>query len=323
MVGLHASLVALLMASCSTAPLVPAGTAPATAEPTAALDAAMVDWIEFRTAVGLRADEAWVREVAANPASKVGSDAYEIPLLPDEVAFLEGRMQRIDDAKAFGESYAAEFPDGFAGAAIDSKRGDRLVLLYTKDVEIHQARLAVLAPAVRPEVRRATWTLEELTQFRSRIQADGTEDPRIKVYVPQVDILANRVLLDYRSDTRGLGDTLLSRFSSTGWLVVRWYGRLHPWDGPVGAIRLRVVDADGDPMVDFPCQFGTLNPDLGVEGGGGSTDSSGECLFEDLPIGPWEVTVLGRDEQVQRVLTSVETEVRAETTTVVRVQIPE
>ncbi len=189
--------------------------------PTPTLDPAIAEWIKFRMAVGLRADEAWVREVAADPASKAGSDAYEIPLLPDEVTFLEGRIRRIEDARSFGESYAAEFPDGFAGAGIDSKNGDRLVLLYTTDVEIHQARLALLPAPVRPEVRRATWTLEELTQFRSRIQADGTEDPRIKVYVPQVDILSNRVLLDYRSDNRALGELLLTRFSSTGWLVVR------------------------------------------------------------------------------------------------------
>jgi hypothetical protein len=110
--------VVVAMSACTSAPPAPTFNAPAaTADPSTAPDPAIAEWIKFRTAVGLRADEAWVREVAGNPASRGGSDTYEIPLLPSEVAFLLDRNRRIEDAHAFGASYGAAFPDGFAGEA--------------------------------------------------------------------------------------------------------------------------------------------------------------------------------------------------------------
>jgi hypothetical protein len=319
---LRAVVVAIALAACTSAPPAPSlGPPAASAAPSAALDPAIAEWIKFRTAVGLRADETWVREVAANPASRAGSDAYEIPLLPMEVAFLQDRNQRIEDAHAFGASYGAAFPDGFAGEAIDTEHGDRLVLLYTKDVELHQLRMAVMPPASRPEVRRAKWTLDELTDFQWLVTGGAGADPRIRFYSADIDVLQNHLRVNFSSNRRSVGDDLIKRFNSTGWLLPVWLGRLDPWNGPFGSLRIRVVDRDGAPKVDLPCRYTALDPDMDAANGG-DTNSKGECFFQGVPIGPYRVDILDRDEQVERLLKSVETEVVADETNIVRVVLP-
>jgi hypothetical protein len=55
---------------------------------------------------------------------------------------------------------------------------------------------------------------------------------------------------------------------------------------------------------------------------GGDTNSKGECFFQGVPIGPYRVDILDRDEQVERLLKSVETEVVADETNIVRVVLP-
>lgn len=323
MVKLGALVLAYLLVGCT--PALPSATNVAQATPnlppSPSLDPAIAEWIKFRTAVGLRADEAWVREVAANPASRAGSDMYEIPLLPDEIAFLQDRNQRIEDAHAFGASYGAQFPDGFAGAAIDTENGDRLVLLYTKDVELHRLRLTVMPTEFRPEIRQAAWTLGQLTLFQTMVNADTAPDPRIRIYGADIDILANHVRVNYSSNTRKLGDALIKRFNSTGWLFPVWLGPLDR-EGPVGALRIQVVDYSGVARTGLTCRFVSLDPDIGG-GGGADTNPAGECLFEEMPTGPYRIDILSRDEQVERVLKSVEAEVAAGEAQVIRVELPE
>lgn len=319
MAALAALLVAIVIVSCS--PVSPPATnvAEARPPPSPPLEPEIAEWIDFRSAVGLRADEAWVREVANNPASRAGSDAYEIPLLPREVVYLDGRNQRIEDSQAFGASYGATFPDGFAGAAIDTDNGDRLVLLYTRDLESHRLRLSVMSAARRPEIRKAIWTLEELTSFQAMVNADAAPDPRIRTYGADVDVLANHIRVNYSSNSRKLGDALVTRFNSTGWLVPVWLGPLDR-EGPVGALRIQVVDALGMPKFDLPCRYVSLDPDIGG-GDGGDTNPAGECSFEAVPIGPYRIDILDRDEQVESVLKSVVTEVVPWETRLVRVVI--
>lgn len=314
-------LVALLIAGCSSAPTSPATTAsPVEVSISPELDPAIVEAMRFRRGVGLRADEEWVRTVAANPAAVAGLETYEIPLLPEEVAFLQGRLGRIEDALAFAESYAAEFPNGYAGAAIDTEEGDRLVLMYTRDVEFHRLRLGLTPEDVRPEVRLATWTLDELKQFQSRVNAAAAPDPRIKLFGADIDILANRVKVNYGAARRDLGEALPEWFGSTGWLVPRWLGPVEPDHRPVGALVVTVVDGAGVPLSDLPCRYTSADPNFAAEGGG-DTSPVGRCHFEDVPAGTYRIDILEADERVERLLKSVEVEVAAGTTREVTVVI--
>jgi hypothetical protein len=318
--GLVACLIASLLAGCSSvSPSLKATPSFADTSP-GVTDPAIVEWIRFRTAVGLRSDEAWVRAVSANPAAKAGSDAYEIPLLPEEVVYLQGRMDRLDDARSFGQSYGAAFPEGFGGYAIDTKLGDRLVLMYTKDVDLHRLRVSMLQASTRPDVRQAMWTLKELEQFKALVEADRAPDPRIKILGADIDILSNRLRVNYTGTSMALGDTLVTRFGSTGWLVLRWLGPFEPGNRPVGALVVSVVGTNGEPISDLPCRYTSLDPDIRGEGGA-TTSPSGECRFDDVPVGVYRVDVLDRDEVVDRLLTSVEVDIAEGDTKVVRLVV--
>jgi hypothetical protein len=276
--------------------------------------------MRFRAAVGLQADEAWVHAVAANPLAQIGSETYEIPLLPTELAYLRSRSGLNEEKLAFGQTYGATFPDGFAGAAIDSSAGDRLVLLYTIGVAAHQNRLGLMPPQLRTDVRPATWTLVELQGFQSRIASNTAIDPRIKVYGADIDILANRVIVNFSAPTKELGDVLLSSYGSTGWLVPRWFGPTEPVDRPVGILLLTVVTAQGVPVPNLQCRYTSLDPTAPGDGGADTSDA-GECRFTSIVAGRYRIDILEPDERVDRILKSMEVVVAAGTTNDVRIVV--
>lgn len=299
---------ALVVAACS--PASPAATAVPTPETKASpfLDPAAVEAMTFRRAVGLQADEAWVRAVAANPAAIVGLQTYGIPMLPEEVVELERRLARIDDALAFGNSYGAEFPDGFGGAAIDPRAGFRLVLLYTKDVDLHRQRLGGMPSPLRPEVRQAHWTIAELEEFRANVTSATNSVSGIKIYGAAIDTLANRVIVTFGAADPELGGQLLGLFGSTGWLVPSWAGPIEAVDRPVGALLITVVDESGQPSSGLPCRYTSMEASNAAEGGGDTTDA-GQCRFTQVPAGRYRIDILEADELVDRLLASVEIDV--------------
>jgi hypothetical protein len=65
----------------------------------------------------------------------------------------------------------------------------------------------------------------------------------------------------------------------------------------------------------------SLDPDNGADGGG-TTSSRGECHLDSLPVGQYRVDVLEADEVVDRLLQSVETEVTAGETRLLRIVVP-
>jgi hypothetical protein len=107
----------------------------------------------------------------------------------------------------------------------------------------------------------------------------------------------------------------------TGAVLPVWLGRLDSGNGPFGSLRIQVIDGAGVAQSDLPCRYTALDPDHN-EAGGGDTNRAGECFFENVPIGPYRIDILDRDEQVDRLLKSVEAEVVADETQTVRVGLP-
>ncbi len=271
--------------------------------------------MEFRRKVGLRADEAWVRAVAENPASQVGTESYEIPLMPQEYEDLQSRLDRREDALSFGRSYAQTFPDGFAGVAIDPAAGDRLVLMYAKDVDVHQDRIDGLFPnALRPEVRTATSTLSELLTARSAIEEgtalDTALDPAITLYEVRIDILANRVVIDFGGPSPEAGEAAFRRFGSNRLIALRWFGPTEPVDRPVGGLLVTVVNAAGDAVAGYPCRYMSLDSAVPADGGG-STSDRGQCRWLRVPAVVYRLVILEPDEQVDRIVATETVEVVA------------
>jgi hypothetical protein len=138
--------VCIVLAGCSVAAPSPPGLQPTALSP--ALEAAVRDAIRLRTEFGLRADEAYVRQLANDPTAVV---SFGIPMLPGELAELQARIKTADGITDAVDAYAATVPDVFGGQYIDSTTGT-VYALFTDDLAVHRAALAKLLHPSAPVV---------------------------------------------------------------------------------------------------------------------------------------------------------------------------
>jgi hypothetical protein len=103
----------------------------------------------FRTAFGLRADDAWILAVAADPSSADGNVLFSVPLLPNEAADLIARSRASFDAGPVILKYAATIPDDWYGSYIDQKRTGIIVVQVYRNEDRHRAALESPALALR------------------------------------------------------------------------------------------------------------------------------------------------------------------------------
>ncbi|HEX6655362.1 MAG TPA: hypothetical protein VF153_04030, partial [Candidatus Limnocylindria bacterium] len=92
-----------------------------------------------REQLGLRADQAWLTQVAADP--KAETRTLGIPLSADEAADIQQRFDPTLEPAEVVRSYGDEHRESFAGVYIDRQHGNRVVALFTADVAAHQAAL--------------------------------------------------------------------------------------------------------------------------------------------------------------------------------------
>jgi len=123
-----------------------------------------------RATFGLRADEGWVRAVAANPRARV--QVLDFPMLPEEEAAFEASQASYDDITAAVQGYAATVPEAFGGLYIDQS-AHRVVALFTTEPEAN--RVAILARLGRfgpLQVRQVRYTEAELRDLQDRIPGE-------------------------------------------------------------------------------------------------------------------------------------------------------
>lgn len=190
--------------------------------PTAMLEAAIAEAIDIREQYGLRADEAWVRAVADDPAALV-PEQYGIPFMPDELADLMSRRwpnSLITQLRAYGQ----EFPDDFATAYINQKASGAVVE-FKQNLERHRAALAALPLDGPIEVRQASWSLKELEGFLEQVKAEQAwiESTGARWVDPVLYELDNAVVIRYEGP-RGLENLIEGHFGTPGWLQARWEG---------------------------------------------------------------------------------------------------
>jgi hypothetical protein len=174
----------------------------------------------FRQAFGLRADEAWIRIVAADPASEPGLRTFGVPLLPSEVDDLLARASRTDDIVPIVEQYGAAVPDDWAGVYIDQGGGGTVVARFHANVDRHRAALEAILPAdARVEIRSAAWSRTELRIFIERVSAESSWFPTVGLELEGVEIAVADNLVDvrFRGDP-SLGATVAEHFGMPPWL---------------------------------------------------------------------------------------------------------
>lgn len=246
----------------------------------------------FRTDFGLRSDDAWIRQVAADPTAN--RTAYGVPLTVGEIGELDRRNRTADQIRDWVIGYGEHHPDEWAGAFIDQHSGGALVAQFTGHLETH--RLALFAhiwPKANLEVRQVRWPQSALEALRERVEGDEAWMAAVPADVRSlgIDIVGNRVVLEISSPIPTAAQLILEHFGGdaaplsvasdgNGGLLI-----------PPGILIVKVTDAAGAPRrglacVAYPDAGGASNPRPDPVP---TTDASGICRLSVRATGYWVV----------------------------------
>lgn len=261
----------------------------------------LAEWIAFREAYGLRADEAWIRQVAADPASRNDTD---IPLLPFELDALGRAVVSLDGLIAALQAYGRAIPGVFGGVVVDGKDA---VILVTDDPDTHRKVLAAILPSLeRIQVRSVRWSLADLKAKAAAIEArpEVLEALGARLIHAGVDMSENVVDVRYQGPGPGSEAAIRTALGGADWLHVEWRGPL-PWTGPRGTLHIRAVDAQGRPVVGALCELRPVDPAVNADDAiSYSTDDQGRCPMDGYPAVRYIVTLTKRLPDGSRVTAS-------------------
>jgi len=242
----------------------------------------------FRTSFGLRSDDAWIVQVAADP--NASDHAFGIPLTQEEVDELGNRQVAIDAIREVVTQYGLDHPEDWAGAWIDQKRGGILVAAFSGSFERHRtALLSQVHPTAPLEILEVERSLQELK----------TEAARLDPYDPWLATVP-AVLESAGVDEQT--NSVLARISSVNPDARRLFEEHFGWQGffmlesdgtgalllPRGSLVVRVVDTSGRPMAGLRCiaipdMSGAYEAPLDAP----TTDSAGRCRIDLPATGYW------------------------------------
>jgi hypothetical protein len=255
-------------------------------------EAALEEARQFRVRYGLRADDVWIRAVAADPSSQQGVTDYGVALMPFERLDLERRRTDVDLLKQI-DDYGSLFPGSFAGAYWDQRASQAFVASFKDDAARHQAALAnLLPPDARVDVRDVDWSTVELKRFVREVDAEQAWFASIGVQYLTADrgIIDDFVSVDYLGPPEA-AQRIEGHFGDPTWLVAERQGPLL-WEGPRGNLVIVVVDQVGKPVPGLWCEFVARDP-AAVEGGEDifGTDEDGRCIIPNLPAVSYRITL--------------------------------
>lgn len=256
--------------------------------------------IDFRKTFSLRADEGWIRLVAADPASEAGRVKYGVSLSPEEVANLDQRTVAVEAIRVQVIQYGLAHPDDWAGAYIDQQREGILVTQFSGNVEQHrQALMRGIGPLAKFEVLPVEYSLRSLKAEAAKLQGADEWFRTIPAVLEAygVDEAANRILIRISSVKPDAQDIIERHFGWTGLTKVESdeTGALLL---PFGTLRVQARDARGDPVAGLGC---TAVSDLvGVyEVLAPVTNQQGVCVLQLPATGYWIRLERGHGPPVQ------------------------
>jgi hypothetical protein len=291
-----------LVAACGVVPVPPTGTLTAAGPtstpsvspsptPTALSRDDLLTAIRFRRAFGLRDDEAWIREVAANPASARATVEFGTPLLPAEAAELLRRTANMEQIAGPIRWYGEANPDTWAGMFIDHQAGGAIVAQFSARADVHGERLSALLPAgARFEVREATWSLRELEAFGREAELAFAGWVGTQVRAAGVDEALNQVVLSVESRDPADPERIREQLGNPAWLgEIAWD---HPdWTGPRGDLVIEVVDARGRPIEGLDCRTASANRLVPDDTFAYSTNDAGRCIRPQMPAVEYVISI--------------------------------
>jgi len=301
--GVIAGIGACLLLSACAAPT-PSGAVP-TAERVSQVPLSQADLEaarEVRLRFGLRADDVWIRAVAADPSSRVGLTELGVPMTPAEVADIRGRARDTEAVKEVVRSYAAEFPHDWAGMFVDQSQGGRVVAQFSQNVADHRAALvARVHPEASLDIRAVKWSLAELETNASRVETDNDWFRQVDavLYAADVDPMANRVRVRIVSDNPEAAALVRAHFGNE-WIYVE--DERPPWSGPFGTLTVLVLDGAGRPVADVYCKPIPKVPEAWPGDSGAFTGPDGICRFEPIASSSFRIEIRSRIEARDEVI---------------------
>ena len=292
---LAAMLLALTVVGACQAPTPssPAVTPQPTVDPI--LPADLAEAIRFRSEFGLRADEAYVRGLFADPTA-IGD--FGVPLLPAEAIELRSRASAAADVARVVRTYGEMVPDSYAGVYIDAATGTAYGL-FTADVPAARSAItAQISPVARFSALPARFTLAQLKATLAVAGSDETQAWLKSIGAPfragSVRIAENVVWLlldgvpgDVGAISRHLGvEPGMLRVTVEPDLLAKL---------PRGSLRGVVVDALGQALTGRNLDVVAVGDTAEYEPDGGtgiSTDLDGTFEIDRLAAMAWTVTIL-------------------------------
>jgi hypothetical protein len=173
---------------------------------------------DFRLAHGMRADDAYLDGLEADPALSRTTRDWGLALTALEERDLELRNE-VNDGTAVIEQFGrTSAPATYAGVFTDHARGGLIVARFLQGAVIDEAALRARFPHVtRLRIERdATFTLTALEGLRQRVIGDlaTLRAEGIVVKMLQVDEQANRLNVGVATPTSAIASALASRYGT-------------------------------------------------------------------------------------------------------------
>jgi hypothetical protein len=255
------------------------------AEPVSEVDIARA--VEFRTRFGIRADEAWTRSVAVDPAHVV---AYGVPLLPAEEAELNARPRTFEDLAVVLQDYAASHPGEFGGMYVEPPGSQQFVVLFTGHLDDHTAALSKLvSPASTIQLRLTPTAERDLDALMERISGDAGALRAAGIFVVEtsrddVGRVVEVGLSTERPDAPGL---LVGRYGPT--VVARIIDPTGAYLKTPGSVVGRVVDGSGRGVAAM-IGIAPLFAEVPLDAIGRETTPAGTFRIDRMLPGRWRIT---------------------------------
>ena len=292
-VGVAVLALAVLGGACGLPVVQPTTTGSVSPErsPTALSDAEIAEAVTFRKRYGLRADDVWVRSVAADAAAQEAIAGFGVPLMPSERLDL---LRRRTDRDLFLQvvGYGSLFPDEYAGAYDDRAGRGAIVVSFSHRAERHRTALLHLLPDGSPViVEEVEWSSKELERFVRLVDADRSWFRTIGVvYLTSGRRITDNYIYVSYSGSQDAAAEIEAHYGHPSWLKAEREGPL-PWVGARGDLVIVVTDAAGRPMQVW-CDLSSEDPRVKLGGElRNMTDRNGLCSFRDMPAVAYQLTL--------------------------------
>jgi hypothetical protein len=251
--------------------------------------------IAFRQSFGLRADDAWVRQVAADPSAHAAISRFSVPLAPFEATELGVRIASTEGLAEFVEAYGLGFPEEFVSVRVEPDRG-RVVAQFSANTSAHETALRELVGPDAPlDVEEVRWTKAELDALFDRVVHDGwLEANGFDLLDAGLNPRTNQVDLHVSSADPQAVAKIQARYDPSGEMLNVISDGTGVTMLPRGTLRVFAIDQHGRPAGGLEFELVPDIPGAGYDGNVRETGADGGFELDEITATGYEVRLYRR-----------------------------